>query len=214
MTTPEPESDDWRNLPAMIMMFASHDAFRRDLADFRRFAEADRPASPDLLRGWSDFTRLLHNHHRGEDEFLWPIARRNLAGDTGHAESLDRMQDEHSELEPLLDRVGRGWNGPASQLAQALEQLQTNLEDHLEDEEQRVLPWLSRQFTTADWKEYDQASRRSTDKTLPLVFLPWIFYQRDDRGGPGPDAVIPAVLRFAIRTLIMPGYARRQGWRT
>jgi hemerythrin-like domain-containing protein len=213
MPSAEPGPDDWRSLPAMIMMLASHDAFRRDLADFRKFAETGRAVSPDVRRGWSDFRRLLDNHHRGEDDYLWPIARRALGGDTRHAESLDRMQAEHSELDPLLEQVGRGWTDPAGNVGRALEQLHVKLDEHLQDEEQRVLPWLCQQLTTADWKEYQKASRTSTDKTLPLIFLPWIFYRRDDRRGPGPSAVIPASLRLLIRTLMMPGYVRRQGWR-
>jgi hemerythrin-like domain-containing protein len=213
MPTAQPDSDDWRNLPAMIMMLASHDAFRRDLTDFRKFADTGRAASPDLLRGWSDFTRLLDNHHRGEDDFLWPIARRHLDGDTTRAEPLDRMHAEHAELDPLLEQVGRGWTDTTGDVGRALEQLHIKLDEHLQDEEQRVLPWLCQQLTDADWKEYQKASRSSTDKKLPLIFLPWIFYQRGDRRRPGPEAVIPATLRLLIRTLMMPGYAGRQAWR-
>jgi iron-sulfur cluster repair protein YtfE (RIC family) len=213
MPTAQPESDDWRKLPAMIMMLASHDAFRRDLADFLKFVHAGRAVSPDVLRGWSDFMRLLDNHHRGEDDFLWPIARRYLGGDTRRAESLDRMHAEHSELDPLLEQVGRGWTDTTGDVGSALEQLRIKLDEHLQDEEQRVLPWLCQQLTEADWKEYQKASRTSTDKKLPLIFLPWIFYHRDGRREPGPDAVIPAVLRLLIRTLMMPGYVKRQAWR-
>jgi hypothetical protein len=104
-------------------------------------SEGATTVSPDVLRGWSDFTRLLDNHHRGEDDFLWPIARRCPGGDTRHADSLDRMRAEHSELDPLLTQVGRGWTDTTGNVANALEQLHVKLDEHLQDEEERVLPW-------------------------------------------------------------------------
>jgi hemerythrin-like domain-containing protein len=212
MTAQHAKSDDWRAIPAMIMMLASHEAFRRDLDDFRRFTAARKKPSNDMRRGWNDFTLLLHNHHRAEDEFLWPIARKAIEPDTEQATSLDRMQEQHHDLEPLLMQVEQAWDD-LTQTATSLEQLQVKLVDHLRNEESLVLPWVAPAMSERDWRQYQKESRDTTNKKLPFIFLPWISYQRSDRRGEGVNAVIPAPMGLVVRTLLLPRYEKRQGWR-
>ena len=68
----------------MSMMFAMHDALRRELAQVGRIA-ARRDADPGtLLRsalGWELFKKFLLAHHRAEDDSLWPVLR-TLVGRT------------------------------------------------------------------------------------------------------------------------------------
>jgi hemerythrin-like domain-containing protein len=213
MSQPRPASDDWRSLPAMITMLASHDAFRRDLTDFQKFTNAGRSVSEDVLRSWNDFILLLDNHHRSEDEFLWPLARKAIAGDTSRTETLDRMQEQHHALEPLLQAVDGAWNGPATTAAQPLQQLLDNLEEHLQDEETLVLPWIAHALSDSDWQIYQEQSRDTTNNELPAIFLPWIAYTRNDGPDEGVNAVIPAPLASLVRTDMLPNYEKRQQWR-
>ena len=55
----------------MTMMFAIHDALRRDLA---RVALMESRSE-----GWDFFERMLHLHHTAEDDLLWPVARDAVA---------------------------------------------------------------------------------------------------------------------------------------
>jgi hypothetical protein len=205
----------WRDIPAMVMMFASHDAFRRDLRDFARLGA--RPgAIPDAAAtAWQDFRLLLGQHHQAEDDYLWPTARTRLPGDAGRGARLQLMQQEHAALDPLLERGDAAFaGGDRRHLAPVVGPLRDSLEKHLRDEETLVLPWLAPLLTTADWASYQRQSRQAAPTPrLPLVFLPWVSYQRADPPGSGTDAVFPAALRLVIRRLLLPRYARRQGWR-
>src|SRR5688500_6708395 len=79
----------------MLMMYVMHHAFRRDLT---AFAEAV-PRTPvearetwlALADRWTRFGEILHLHHTGEDEGLWPLllARVDAAGDTAARATLD-----------------------------------------------------------------------------------------------------------------------------
>jgi len=100
----------------LMAMYLMHHAFRRDL---RRFAAAaaetpieDRDTWRSLATRWGQFSRVLHHHHSGEDEVLWPLllARVDAAGDSAGRETLEAMEAEHSEIDPLLSGCKDGFD--------------------------------------------------------------------------------------------------------
>jgi hypothetical protein len=211
-----PDQETWKGLPAMVMMFASHDAFRRDLRDFGLLAAQPGTIPADADTAWHDFHTLLDQHHRSEDLYLWPLARARLSGSPERAAELDLMQDEHARLDPLLDQADDAFaQRDRGQLALVIGSLRESLDQHLSDEETMVLPWLARLLTAADWASYQKQSRKAPPgpKSAP-IFLPWITYRRTDPPGTGPNTVFPAPLRLIIRAIMLPRYIRRQGWRT
>src|SRR5690606_10158562 len=98
----------------MTAMFVMHWAFRRDLDRFvaavSRTPVEDRAAWRALARRWGLFCHILHDHHTGEDQGLWPalLSRVEAAGTAAEREVLLAMEAEHSEIDPLLESVSQG----------------------------------------------------------------------------------------------------------
>jgi iron-sulfur cluster repair protein YtfE (RIC family) len=89
----------------MTMMYATHDALRRDLDDIVRIAARGSQDPKTILRsavGWELFKSFLHVHHSAEDDLLWPAMRRALAGDSAAQALLDAMEAEHAAIDPVL----------------------------------------------------------------------------------------------------------------
>ena len=87
------------------MMFAMHDALRRELAQVGRVASRrdDNPAR--LLRaalGWELFKKFLTVHHQSEDDALWPPLRARVAAHPDRVALADELEAEHAVIEPLL----------------------------------------------------------------------------------------------------------------
>ena len=67
----------------MGMMFAMHDALRRELAQVTRIATLKDDNPGPMLRaalGWELFKKFLLVHHQTEDDILWPALRARVAG--------------------------------------------------------------------------------------------------------------------------------------
>jgi hypothetical protein len=66
----------------MSMMFAMHDALRRELVQVRRIA-GQRDDNPGKLLhaalGWELFKKFLLVHHQSEDDAVWPVLRAHVA---------------------------------------------------------------------------------------------------------------------------------------
>src|SRR5512138_3801328 len=84
------------------MMYASHDAFRRDLRRMAAAAREGRAGRQAVRTGWETFKHQLHVHHTSEDAALWPIVRAKVAQHPDDLDLLDEMEDEHAQIEPLL----------------------------------------------------------------------------------------------------------------
>src|SRR3954449_5413204 len=92
----------------LLPMYLMHHAFRRDLAAFAAAVGVtdvqDGRAWRRLARRWGRFARILHLHHAGEDEILWPLLLRKVdaGGDATGRATLEAMEAEHEEIDPLL----------------------------------------------------------------------------------------------------------------
>ena len=67
----------------MSMMFAMHDALRRELVQVGRIARLRDDHPGQLLRaalGWELFKKFLIVHHTTEDDVLWPDLRGAVTG--------------------------------------------------------------------------------------------------------------------------------------
>lgn len=215
-------------------MYVMHAAFRRDLD---RFAAAV-PATPvgerrvwrALERRWALFAGTLHKHHSAEDAGLWPLLRERAAaaGDPAAVTTLDAMEAEHEQVDPLLaacaagfaalaaggdrtggDRTGgHGADAVRDRLAADVAALRDRLGAHLVHEERDAMALVQAHLTEADWLRLDEEhfmaaySPRDVLATLPWVFdgLPAHARARVP-GGP----TVPVLARLLRR-----GYDRRE----
>lgn len=158
---------------------------------------------------------LLHHHHAGEDELLWPKLRARVDGNA--ASLIDEVEAQHQELDIVLQRVDtarRDWTAEPdverrTSLVAHLTTLHVLLSEHLDLEERTMLPLAASVLTEAEWHAIGEAGVAVMPKAvLPLAF--GMFAYEGD----------PAVLRDMLRTaplvprLVLPRisprvYARR-----
>src|SRR4029077_13881131 len=100
----------------MSMMFAMHDALRRELAAVGRIAVRQDGDPGQLLRGalgWELFKKFLLVHHQAEDDALWPALRTRAAGQPDRLVLVDAMEQEHAAIDPLLGAIDAAAADPA-----------------------------------------------------------------------------------------------------
>lgn len=171
----------------MFMMYVMHHAFRRDLAMLTEAARAtparDRAAWRLLQERWTVFHETLHGHHTGEDSGLWPMLLER-AGEEDRA-TLEAMEAEHAEFEPLLEACDQGFarladhadDGARAALAVRLAATRQCLARHLQHEETGAIPILQRVCTQEDWERLDEEHFKE-DLSLRTVLrvVPWAAY--------------------------------------
>jgi hypothetical protein len=194
------------------LMYAAHDAFRRDLRRLAAAVEAGRAADPAVRAGWATFASQLHIHHTAEDSWLWPALRERV---TGAAEGavLDAMDAEHARIDPMLDGVegslaARGRDG----LAENAAALTAALTAHMEHEEDQALPLVEAYLGPEGWAGFGQAMRKSQGLSGGAEFFPWML-----DGVPADMTrrvlgVLPPPARLLYRAVWRPGYARTVRW--
>lgn len=117
-----------------------HDGFRRDLANLR----SSRAGAADLRTHCLTFCDSLHAHHEGEDNALFPHLW------TEHpelAETLTRLRSEHQVVARLLERIRRLLDHGGTGIGEELDRLATELEAHLDYEEEQLVPILNKLLT-------------------------------------------------------------------
>lgn len=175
-------------------MLLAHRAMIRDLDRVQRTA-LDLAATPNPVRAKAlaeylgKLATVIHHHHEGEDEFLWPRLRD--AGADGQA--LEILAAEHSELATLLNAWQEFGATPVSDSAAAnrLSELTTavrgQLAAHAADEERELLGRLAPVLDEPTWKGFEN-HMRSTAPLWTLRFMPaWLL----SVAGPDEAAGVP-----------------------
>lgn len=161
MTTHSPTN------PLVEELLRVHDLVRHDLracqelaasarrgaqaADMRGAVEQLTRRSPHLRLGIDclRFCSLVHSHHHGEDETLFPVVRRTAPA---LAPVVDRLEADHRLVASLLARVEKALDGlvgsgeddgeATGEVVDALEALADHLLTHLTYEEESLRPFL------------------------------------------------------------------------
>ena len=150
----------------MAGMFLMHHGFRRDLDNFVRIVPlaelGDRARWRRLARRWRNFSVVLHKHHTGEDAGLWPLLldRVDAAGDTTARSTLEAMEAEHADIDPLLQSCGMGFDRMAATPTPMCERPWRSgwwrhgrtLGEHLAHEEVDALSLVQRYLSQRDWE--------------------------------------------------------------
>ena len=137
-----------------------HRTFRNaydESARLVRAAPAPSPGRVTFLADHIDFAiAMLHNHHEGEDELLYP---RLIERVPEQAPMTEHVEHEHLLIKTALDAtsaVCATWRQrPSAEtgeaLAAALDHLNTVVQPHLDDEEQKVVPLAAVTLTQQEW---------------------------------------------------------------
>jgi hypothetical protein len=198
----------------MGMMFAMHDALRRDLERVARLAGGpDRNLASHLttIVGWELFKKFLVNHHESEDEALWPALRAAVAANPDQLALVDALEAEHAIIDPLLSAIDAAAADPDGHqgFGDIVDELHTQLSTHLAHEETDGLALIDISLTEEEWRHFISAN---SERNRPdaAMFMPWLL------DGADQDALLgkfPPELLGVFREKWAPAYAALDVWK-
>lgn len=169
----------------LTVMYATHDALRRELAHLDRITtNADRDPRHVLATaaGWKLFKKALHAHHAAEDDALWPPLRHNLAGRPKDLALVEVMEVEHAAIKPVIQAIDEELTGSGCdplRLGRLVDALTRGLAGHLEHEEEAALPLVQQVVTAEQWDHFGRVHDQHIDREAPLL-LPWLLDGADE----------------------------------
>jgi iron-sulfur cluster repair protein YtfE (RIC family) len=193
-------------------MYATHDAFRRDLARLRAAVAAGRCDSPQVRAGWENFKTQLLLHHSVEDSALWPSLKRAVANRPRDLALVEDMEVEHSRLDPLLTSIDKAIMDERANLTKLVQPFSVILEDHLKHEEGAALPLIQDVLTAADWRRFATQMSRRQGVEGAAVYVPWILDEAPVADQRRFLALLPRPVRLVNRTVWNRRYQRRNLW--
>jgi hemerythrin-like domain-containing protein len=139
-----------------------HRAFRNAYDEAARLVRADMSPSSGRVKFLADHIdfglALLHIHHEGEDELLYP---KLIERAPDQAPMTEKVEQEHELIKTALDATSAAnatWRArPSAEsgeaLAVSLDNLNSVTQPHLDDEEQKVVPLAAITLTQQEWDE-------------------------------------------------------------
>lgn len=198
-------------------MVVVHRALRREARLLAELVAAVAPgdtARARVLAGhFRDYRLGLHNHHHGEDELLWPplLARVDL-----EVEIVLRMEAQHERVAATLGRLDAtmtAWKETAGAderdtLVAALVEHRKVLDEHLDDEEDTLLPLAARHLSAREWKALGEHLVTNTPKLTLLTLFGLVLEDADAGERTMMLAGLPWPVRMIWHAVGRPRYAR------
>jgi len=199
----------------LTIMLAAHDAFRRDLTRLARVAAAANLSDParrqSVAAGWELFKHQLHLHHTAEDELIWPVLRPRLAHSPAAQDTLDAMEAEHEQIDPLLAAVDAQFAG-GDRAADVIDALTSALTGHLAHEERDGLPLIGVALTAAQWRGVGRKIAGKNGLSNGSEMFAWMLDGADREHTAATLGQLPPPLRVLYRAVWKPRYARTPRW--
>jgi Hemerythrin HHE cation binding domain len=145
--------------PDVSDMYAVHGVFRDTLGAapdlFGGIEPGDAERTALIANYYENILSFLEAHHDGEEKLVFPLLRERCAGEDA---LVERMTDEHHEAMRLLGEA-KGtlevWPaGDATTQTAALDALvalNSQLVEHLDEEEREVLPLAATNLSAEEW---------------------------------------------------------------
>jgi hemerythrin-like domain-containing protein len=201
----------------MSMMFAVHEALRRELVRINRVAnqaDGDPRKSLRSALGWELFKKFLDVHHVSEDLAVWPVLHERVAGDSEKTELINALEAEHAGIDPLLkaiDEAAADLDSGYQRFGDLVDELITSLNRHLDHEESDGLDLIDATLTPEEWLRFAvlHSDRIGTDSSL---YMPWLL---DDASPQTLSTILggfPEQLLTAYREQWGPHYSTLTLW--
>jgi hemerythrin-like domain-containing protein len=157
-----------------------HQVYRREFhllsSLVRGVADGDTERAALVGQHITDITDSLHEHHQGEDELLWPLL---LERATPQADVVYRMEKQHESLHGLLQELAvltPRWRATATEgdrdaLADLVARTSDVIDEHLQDEEEHVMPLIEQHITPEEWLAFELRGHASIPQDKALLFL-------------------------------------------
>jgi hypothetical protein len=137
-----------------------HETFRRAYDESAHLIRANPTPSPGRVTFLADHVdfglTMLHRHHEGEDEILYPLLVERAPEHATRTEQIDR---EHQAVRGTIDAAQSAcakWRATPTAdageaLAAALDAVNTALIPHLDNEEREIVPLAAVTVTQDEW---------------------------------------------------------------
>lgn len=188
-----------------------HTFFRRELrlagGVIRGVAEGDRTRAEIVCDHLDFLARSLHHHHTVEDELLWPKLLERVPEEL--APIVHLMEFQHERVNGLIQEIGSvlpAFRSTAAvesrdRLADLFDSLYVHLVEHLDAEEERLLPIAARTLTQAEWDAMGEAGRNGTPRKELALLLGMYQYEGAPEAIAEMLAEAPAPVRWIVPRL-------------
>lgn len=161
--------------PETQQMKVIHQAMRREfvlLPDLVAGVRGGDTARARLVGGHLSLVLgMLHEHHEAEDDLLWPILVERVPLER---DLITVMEKQHQAIADAVSTVVAelpAWTTDAApaardRLADALRSLEPALSEHLNLEEEAVLPLIHQHLTVPEWLAPQKHAMKHGPKTL------------------------------------------------
>ncbi|MGY1743894.1 hemerythrin domain-containing protein [Blastococcus sp. SYSU D00695] len=188
-----------------------HSLFRREFrlagGVVRRVEAGDTERARVVADHLELLTRTLHHHHTAEDELIWPRLLERVPEELAPVVRL--METQHGRVDALvaeLDELRPRWAATAGaadrdRVADLLDELHVHLCEHLDAEEERVLPIIARTITEQEWHAVGERARTSNRRDQAALVLGMLQYEGDPQAIAMMLAAAPAPVRWLVPKL-------------
>jgi iron-sulfur cluster repair protein YtfE (RIC family) len=201
-------------------MVVVHRVFRREFRlapQMVRLVPAGDAARAAVVAGHlTEMATMLHHHHSGEDELVWPLLteRASVSG-----EVVERMEAQHEAVAALLDTCAElvpAWGAGADvptrdRLAGVLEELSAALDEHLAEEEREILPLCAEHMTAEEWGRLGQRGMAAMPKSRLLVIFGHLLEEASPQERATMLGHLPAPARLLFRAVGRRAWAKEVG---
>ena len=186
-------------------LYLIHNAFRRLYevmpAGVRGTALGDRRRVEHVEQNVRLVNSALHHHHHLEDDMIWDTLEARRPACALH---VDLMRRHHAEVAELLDAtepLGARWRAAPSEatteeLAVHLEKISTLLHEHLDREEQLVVPVIEEAFSQEEWDQVGAEGQKTYDRSQIFLFFGLIQDSLEPEQLADLLAEVPAMIRL------------------
>jgi hemerythrin-like domain-containing protein len=188
-----------------------HTFFRRELrlagGVIRGVAEGDRARAKVVCDHLDFLARSLHHHHSIEDDLLWPRLLHRVPEELASIVRL--MESQHERVDAYLREIrdvlptfrATADSESRERLANLFDNLHVDLVEHLDAEEDRLLPIAARTLTQSEWDEMGEAGRGATPRNELALVLGMYQYEGSPEVIAEMLAEAPAPVRWVVPKL-------------
>jgi hemerythrin-like domain-containing protein len=188
-----------------------HRLFRQAYDEAARLVRAAPTPSAGRVTFLADHIDLvlggLHSHHQDEDELLYP---KLIERAPEQAPMTEQVEHEHQVIATALDAASAActaWRQrPSAEtgeaLAAALDHLNTVVQPHLDDEEQKVVPLAAVTLTQQEWDAMGKRGMNSIPRNKRAIAAGMMLEPLDAADRAYMMKHVPAPLRMLFPLLI------------
>ena len=188
-----------------------HRLFRQAYDEAARLVRAAPTPSPARVTFLADHIDLilggLHSHHQDEDELLYP---KLIERAPEQAPMTEHVEHEHQVIATALDAASAAcatWRQrPSAEtgeaLAAALDHLNTVVQPHLDDEEQKVVPLAAVTLTQQEWDAMGKRGMSSVPRNKRAIVAGMMLEPLDAEERAYMMKHVPAPMRLLFPLLV------------